>query len=362
MKKILLLSTLLITGLAAQAQVTIQKSSVISGGHEFKQYDDTTQITIQQGGMGALTWDFKNLRFDDSITMQAKNSDWIPSISALIPGSDVILKEKGNEDYTFLSISDTAVHFLGNASDTGTGPLEVEKIGFYFLRYPITHDGTVFNDTTLLFKQLSYLGVVPGPGAPKIDSIRVESFIAQQFKATGHGKIEFPNSTMPDVLMIENLNVIYSDVYAQIGGNWTKVNAAYAAQLGYDVGGDSSYRHMWWSDNNGKGLPVLQYEYDQGDATADGANFSPAEAQLSNVTNASDVNVTAYPNPSAAIVNFDGVQDLAANVKIYAINGVLVHESKLSNGMLDVTSLKTGNYIIHVQNGSEIISTEITKE
>ena len=362
MKKALLITSVVMLSLTIQAQVTIKKSSVISAGHEFVQYSDTNKITIQQGGTGNLTWDFKNLKYDDSFTLMAMYSDWIPSISALVPGSDFILKEKGKEDYTFLVVNDSAIVLKGSAVDTGTGPLEVNNVGFNFLRYPITHDGNVYVDTVLMFVQRTYLGIVPGPGAPRIDSVRVEGYIAQEFRAIGHGKIEFPTSTMPDVLMVENLNVIFSNVYAQIGGNWTTINAAYAKQLGYDVGGDSSYRHMWWTDDNGKGLPVVQYEFDYGDATAEGADFSPAGAQKSNIKHANHVNVIVYPNPSANKIKFEGISNVNAQVQIYSLNGQLVIQTQLKEGVLDVSALNAGNYTVMVDAGNEIISTQIIKE
>ncbi len=362
MKRILLIATVVLFSLSAKAQVTITKFSLITAGHEFIQFHDSNKIAIKQGGMGELTWDFKNLAKVDSTVSVAKNAGWNPSISALSPKSNIILQVKGEQDYTFLNVNDTSVIFEASAKDTGTGPLEVTDHGFHFLRFPITHDATQFNDTVLLSVELTYLGIVPGPGAPRIDSVRVEEYIAQEFRAVGHGKIEFPNSTFPDLLMVENINVIYSLVHAQIGGRWTAISSNYASQLGYNVGGDSSYRHMWWSDDNGKGLPVVQYEYDNGDTEASGTDFIPAKAELSLLNTATQVRVTVFPNPSSDKIHFDGVLNTNSVVDIYSINGALILSTQLVNGVLDVTELTAGNYVILVKNGNDVVSTEITKE
>lgn len=364
MKKILLIAAVVLFSLSARAQITITKSSLITAGHEFLQFHDSSKIAIKQGGMGELTWDFKNLlRYDSSISV-AKNAGWNPSISALSPKSNIILEVVGKQDYTFLNVNDTSVIFESSAKDTGAGPLEVTDHGFHFLRYPITHGTPAFHDTILMSVDSSYIGFDPdGPGpAPRIDSVVVENYLAQEFSAVGHGKIEFSNSTVPNLLMVENINVIYADVYAQVNGTWTSISSGYANQLGYDVGGDSSYRHMWWSDDNGKGLPVVQYEYENGDTEASGTDFIPAKAELAGLNSSTPTQVLVYPNPSTDQIHFEGVLNTSAKVDIYAINGALVLSTQLVNGVLDVTQLTDGNYVILVKNGSDVISTEITKE
>lgn len=363
MKRIVLIATFALLSASANAQITITKSSLITAGHEFVQFSDTNKIAVKQGGMGALTWDFKNLKKSDSTVSVAQNAGWNPSVSSLSPGSNIILAEKGKQDYTFLNVNDSAVVLDASAMDTGTGPLEVTKQGFYFLRFPITYGTSAFHDTILMSVDSSYLGFDPdGPGpAPRIDSVVLQNYVAQEFRAVGHGKIEFPNSTFPDVLMVENINVLYADVYAEVNGVWTSISAGYAGQLGYDVGGDSSYRHMWWSDDNGKGLPVVQYDFDNGQRQADGVDYIPAQAQLSGLTTSNAVNITVYPNPTSNQIHFDGILNANTTVQVYAINGALVLTAKMSNGTVDVSQLTAGNYVMVVENGADAISTEFTK-
>ena len=103
-------------------------------------------------------------------------------------------------------------------------------------------------------------------------------------------------------------------------------------------------------------------EYDNGDTEASGTDFIPAKAELSLLNTATQVRVTVFPNPSSDKIHFDGVLNTNSVVDIYSINGALILSTQLVNGVLDVTELTAGNYVILVKNGNDVVSTEITKE
>lgn len=59
--------------------------------------------------------------------------------------------------------------------------------------------------------------------------------------------------------------------------------------------------------------------------------------------------ITMYPNPTTDRITFKTAKDLSnLNVRIYALNGELVSEQKLSNNSANVSSLGAGTYIFEL--------------
>ncbi|MEL7003484.1 MAG: M4 family metallopeptidase, partial [Bacteroidota bacterium] len=69
-----------------------------------------------------------------------------------------------------------------------------------------------------------------------------------------------------------------------------------------------------------------------------------------------------YPNPVSDVLNIQSLDDIE-NVKIYSVTGTLMNNSKLGeSGKLDVSKLKPGVYLIHVQTTQELFTHKFIKQ
>lgn len=70
-----------------------------------------------------------------------------------------------------------------------------------------------------------------------------------------------------------------------------------------------------------------------------------------NFTNAISQDVILGPNPTNSTITFFNLDLISnKNVKVYDLNGKLVLETELESNTLDLTTLKTGVYILHLDN------------
>jgi len=69
----------------------------------------------------------------------------------------------------------------------------------------------------------------------------------------------------------------------------------------------------------------------------------------------------AYPNPVKDILNFKTEHSIL-KIEIYDIAGRIINSNKVSENKVDLSVLKTGNYLLKLYTGKGIINTKIIKE
>ena len=72
-------------------------------------------------------------------------------------------------------------------------------------------------------------------------------------------------------------------------------------------------------------------------------------------------NISVYPNPVKDILNFKTDYNIL-KVEIYDIAGRIVSSNSVSENKIDLSELKTGNYILKLYTEKGIINTKIIKE
>lgn len=77
---------------------------------------------------------------------------------------------------------------------------------------------------------------------------------------------------------------------------------------------------------------------------------SLAEAPVSVSTVATEVHITAYPNPAASTLYLKGISNTAYNYTVYNLNGSVVAQGMFNNSV-DVSSLASGTYFLNLTNG-----------
>lgn len=72
-------------------------------------------------------------------------------------------------------------------------------------------------------------------------------------------------------------------------------------------------------------------------------------------------NISVYPNPVKNILNFK-TEDNISKVEVYDITGRILSSNSVSENKIDLSNLKTGNYILKVYTEKGIMNTKIMKE
>ena len=69
-----------------------------------------------------------------------------------------------------------------------------------------------------------------------------------------------------------------------------------------------------------------------------------------------------YPNPVTDILNIQSVDDVV-NIKVYSITGTLMNEAQFTEaGVMDVSRLKAGVYLLQVQTTEELLTRKFIKQ
>jgi hypothetical protein len=347
------------------AQVTINRSSIITGGKVVEQFTDTTSsgISIQTGSITEKTWDFSSLKKGETDTLPFYNVGSKPIISALVPEANLIAED--DESYLMLRLTDTSFVVIGIVEDTGAGPLSVTKINFPLLRFPLT-TGTTFSDTSNFDLGRTELGFdLDGPGGPLpfIDSMEITFIQNTEITGKGYGKLKLANGEINNVLMVETITYTQLQYKILVASKWSNMTSQIATMMGIETGNqDTSYSHDWWNSEMGNSFPVVSYNFEEGDTKASYINFSDGTSQATNLANHQNIDITIYPNPTANVIMFKNVMDFAAVVLVKNMSGQTVLKTHLIDSKLDLSNLRAGTYIISLQNMNEIFTAQITKE
>lgn len=362
MKKILLVLILISSSLIGTAQIVLQKSSIASTSSTFEIHNDSnTKIPISFNAGVDASWDFQALMKHETDIITFRNADWYDSrVSSAVPGATYIFEDDG--DYSYLKLEDSALLFMGSASDTGTGPLEAEVFGLEFVRFPISYGDTVMGEDVLVFEQEDSLGLVPGPGAPRIDSIRVQGFMNSIFVGEGTGTVNFGSDSFEKSIQIWNRIITYPKAYAKIGNNWIEIDENYANQLNIPYQQDTSNRMMWWNTMYGGGIPLLQYDFDNGQDSVSDVEFTSEDVKVSANKNLENIIFEAYPNPTTNQIKIKGVEVLNSTILITNLAGIQISKVQLSpNQVLDLSGLKAGIYLIYLDTPNGMVECRIQK-
>jgi len=361
MKKILLLATVAILGNQLAAQVTITSLNVVEAGQKINLYsDNSTSMSLQTGGATHKNWDFSQLINDNSSQLNFFNPNWRPAIGNLIPTANLVVESDG--EFTFLKKTNTSLKFVGSAVDTGTGPLEVNNYEFPVMYFPMSY-GTVIKDSVIFSAEKMYFGMSPGMGAPVIDSFEIIIKGRFTFKGVGQGSVKLPNNVnVNNTLMVESISENFYIVNFYSNNTWSTLPPSYYSYLQLPTEIDTSLSHFWWSNESYYGFPLVQYDFYPNDDMANNFDYISSGAQATAVENANKVSVSVYPNPSSNVLLFKGLNNESAKAMVMDMQGKLVLTAQLVNNSLDISQLATGNYVVTVPNGNDMVQIQITKE
>jgi len=144
--------------------------------------------------------------------------------------------------------------------------------------------------------------------------------------------------------------LLYSN---SIDGPWTSLGTG-TTTTSYDLAGASNARYFRVEDNGVGAGNVLGAGFHLDAITAGKLNVGINDVSVSN-------DIKVYPNPARNVINFDGedIQKMKT-VRLFDISGKLVLQQSFTK-RLDISSLKTGIYIIQLQSENAILTFKIIK-
>ncbi|RTY93887.1 GEVED domain-containing protein [Flavobacterium sp. GT3R68] len=83
------------------------------------------------------------------------------------------------------------------------------------------------------------------------------------------------------------------------------------------------------------------------------ATAKPAESTIGNIK--------LFPNPTSSILNVTSISE-NATFKVYNLLGQTILNGKLSNGSIDVSSIKTGNYVLEITDNNIVATKRFIKQ
>ncbi|MBK3517133.1 T9SS type A sorting domain-containing protein [Carboxylicivirga marina] len=125
---------------------------------------------------------------------------------------------------------------------------------------------------------------------------------------------------------------------AEIWQDVTQVNTWETLTYVFTGLSDAEYKHVFIYPAGGDG-DLNSYFIDD----VKGPNLKSATA----IAEANVENLTIYPNPATDILNITSAEE-GSTIEVYGINGVLVKQAMVSNGLISVAELQDGIYFVKV--------------
>lgn len=171
-------------------------------------------------------------------------------------------------------------------------------------------------------------------------------------------------ATSPQIIVVPSsittgiTNTFYSTVY---GGNINPINLTPNYQW-YKNGNPVGSNSPTYSDAGLLSTDSIQLKISSGINCAAG-NVSSNTIVMSNLatTDFEKENRTVYPNPAKDKIYFKNFKNIS-KINIYDLSGKLIKSENSKSNSLDISKLKSGNYIIEIINEGKAFTTKITKD
>lgn len=337
-KQLLTLSSLLLLGQAVNSQITVNSSNFVSvGDRVIMTRDSSTTMAVVASGTN-LTFNFASINDQDVDTIDFIDPSTTPYASDF-PSSNLAL-DYNDGSYAFTSSTSSAVELVGGLEMgipvRATNPQTM-------VNFP-TNYGDYYMDTYEIKGQTDGASV----GAP-VDSVRLTVTGTKYSEVDAWGDLTTPLGTFP-VLRFNDTVYETTEVEAKSGGFW----------IPYLSETDTTYSHVYISDNISSKYILLSYDYDpatgQISDDIDWAKVTPSAASITE----NDIDFDIYPNP------VNNKLSIATNEKVdELIVTNIVGKTVLSNqnqNNINVQSLVKGNYFITVKSGTKVATQKFVKQ
>jgi len=220
-----------------------------------------------------------------------------------------------------------------------------------FIHYSILNNAVVNHEPDTRWQLLftRYYDFIPVPY--KVTGVLANSGVKiQQVKGVSQSDFEAYKTSM------------FKDTLSQIGYDWKKINSSFTYDIASDVvyfvqdtaGTDKSVWKMYFTGFSGGGTGTY--------------SFIKKNLSTTGVKSFSERNLTVYPNPASQEINV--IHDFSGNteITIYNISGQPVLKSQnsetqgLNKNTLNISTLPTGMYSLHVRSGNDVKTVKFLKK
>ncbi len=363
MKKSILFSIALFAiAVDITAQITVNKSNIISTGQLTVQaYDNTTIYPITTGGANKV-WDFTTLLADFTDSISFGQSQWYLGHSNF-PGANLASTYIGyDSSYDYYSLSDTAYSYLGTY-EVYNGNINISKTNSKLISFPSTNNTTFMATSVNNSGNFEFGNDPDGSGpAPFIDSMSYTNTDNGLSVIDGYGTIKTPLGNFSCLRQNYRTISTISNVKMYTNGSWKKVPANVLKILGWGSKPDTTYTVSFWTNDANVGMPVVNYYYSEGDKNIGSVTWTQTKLQASSISKINQLkNVSSFPNPCHSILTVALPASVKANLTIFDLNGKIVEGVAVENGStIDISKCENGLYILRYMDSStgEIIHTQ----
>ncbi len=321
MKTNLLFSSLVISALSINAQITINTGDMPVAGQTYISANDSTVSSFGTSGTNQ-TWNFSGWANQSNDTSHFVTPSTVAGFSSF-PTATLATPSGGGNG--FMRNSSGSFDILGFYANFGFGPTAITFSPVQkFITFPSNYL-TSFNGTSKYVLQFN-------PNQPGLDSMRIKSSNIYTSTIDAWGML-----TTPAFTNLSSLRQKYTEIRRDSTFLKPTGQAWILSPSNPNPTVDTTITYRWWS--NTKKYPVVEITTDGNNVISKGTYLTSLAVGVNELTSAKD-EVNVYPNPASDKVNFMGTSS-ESHLVIFDINGKLVSTTLLKKGS---SSIITSNY------------------
>jgi hypothetical protein len=327
-----------------KAQVTITQADFPTAGTLWIEYFDsrTNVHTITAPGP-SQAWNYSTaFLVDDTMAIGFIAPSGTPAgWAANFPASNVASYNPADSAAQFYVSNNTGFYLDGVYSNSSVTPANILDFNPDQLLVPAPFS---YNDT----RNNTALFVVEQPGTP---AFQIKLYFISSFLADAWGSLVTPEGTFPSTLRVKQVSYTIDSTFIDITGSGTYTF------LQSNGPTDTTITYTWYT--NGP-LPILMsISQDPVTLNSTGAEYYSLTPVGFNENSSLQFNVP-YPNPAAALIQFDINDEAAELVRIYDMNGKVIREEPVKNLnrlILTTTNFKNGIYFYdYISSSGEVLN------
>jgi len=357
MKKVLLLFSLLTTGLTSYSQITITSNDLPIADDTVMVSASSQYTTVDFTSTGANhVWDYSGLYADSQkidtfyaapspfstyglvFNNGLTNSDYVADYYNTLSGNAIpsvpggVITIENPVFFTKNSTASSSIVGLGLEINGVKVPAQADTIDVVY-HYPMDYTDS-WDSTSYIYLDLN----------PAFDA-QFKRHQARSSVVDGWGEITTPFGTF-DALRVKS-TVTYTDsIYADpfgLGGSWN------------DLGTPEDVEYTWWTNNNK--MPILKIVAQSGTATT--IEYRDREVVIgAGLADNNSIEFGLYPNPANEIVTITSNENSNSTIDVMDISGKLIYSDVIisTHQTIDVSAWEKGVYLVRITNDNKVNS------
>ena len=315
------------------AQIVITSDDIVPIGYIADQTTDTLpDISILEGGIGNIDWDFMALADGLDAEFVLLNVDSTP-YAASFPNTNLATQlEPGLFAYMVMDNDKIVTHGVeGNVEIFGV-ILDAQlsfSPGQSLIRFPAAY-GDSYEETIVQSGQVTGAAI----GFPTFDSVRAVITLNRKVEIDAWGEMKIPTGTYNTIRSTE-IEASETQGFILSSGVWLAQG---------DVVFDTLINYNWWTIEDSIAFPVVSMEYDPTDGLRE---VTWLKELTSSVENLFETAASLYPNPASDFVIIEFNEPFDGELGVYNSVGQLVLSQKSVEAAFEQLDLSNCNPGVH---------------